>query len=77
MEKRNSQCVSTDSKCKQEACFACATPVWLAYNHESVLLLANEFDVRSVLHGQVGLAATNQIFVIHEAMGGCKNRKIH
>ena len=42
-----------------------------------VPLLANEFDVRSVLHGQVSLAAVNQICVIHEAMNGCKNLKIH
>ena len=42
-----------------------------------VSLLANEFDVRSVLHGQVSLAAVNQICVIHEAMKGCKNLKIH
>ena len=40
-----------------------------------VSLLANEFDVRSVLHGQVSLAAVNQICVIHEAMIGCKNLK--
>ena len=38
-------------------------------------LLANEFDVRSVLHGQVSLAAVNQICVIHEAMNGCKKSK--
>ena len=37
-----------------------------------VSLLANEFDVRSVLHGQVSLATVNQICVIHEAMNGCK-----
>ena len=30
----------------------------------SVSLLANEFDVRSVLHWQVSLAAVNQIYVI-------------
>ena len=42
-----------------------------------VSLLANEFDVRSVLRGQVSLAAVNQIYVIHEAMNGCKNLKIH
>ena len=42
-----------------------------------VSLLANEFDVRSVLHGQVSLAAVNQILVNHEAMNGCKNLKIH
>ena len=35
-------------------------------------LLANEFDVRSVLHGQASLTAVNQICVIHEAMSGCK-----
>ena len=43
----------------------------------SVSLLVNEFDVRSVLHGQVRLAEVNQICVIHEAMNGCKNLKIH
>ena len=42
-----------------------------------VSLLENEFDVRSVLHGQVSLAAVNQICFIHEAMNGCKNQKIH
>ena len=30
------------------------------------------FDVRSVLHGQVRLAAVNQICVIHEALNGYK-----
>ena len=33
--------------------------------------------IRNVLHGQVSLAAVNQIRVIHEAMNGCKNRKMH
>ena len=42
-----------------------------------VSLLVNEFNVRSVLHGQVSLAAVNQIFVSHEAIDGCKNLKIH
>ena len=42
-----------------------------------VSLLANEFDALSVLHGQVSLAAVNQICVIHEAVNGCKNLKIH
>ena len=40
-------------------------------------LQANEFDVRSILHGQVTLAAINQICVIHEAMNGCESLKIH
>ena len=35
----------------------------------------NELDVRSVLHGQVSLAAVNHICVIHEAMNGCKKSK--
>ena len=42
-----------------------------------VSLLANEFDVRSVLHGQMSLAVANQIRVIHEAMNGYKNVKIY
>ena len=40
-------------------------------------LLANEFDVQSVVHGQVRLAAVNQIDVIHEAMNGYENLKIN
>ena len=39
--------------------------------------LANEFDVRCVLHGQLSLSAVNQIHVFHEAMNGCKNLKIN
>ena len=42
-----------------------------------VSLLANELDVQSALHGQVSLAAVNQICVIYEAMNVCKNLKIH
>ena len=42
-----------------------------------VSLLVNEFDVRCVLHAQVSLAAVNLIYVIHEAMNGGKNLKIH
>ena len=37
-------------------------------------LLANEFDVRSVLHGQVGLTVSIKFCVIHEAMNGCKSK---
>ena len=39
--------------------------------------LANEFNVRNVLRGQVSLAAVNHIYVLGEAMNGCKNLKIH
>ena len=42
-----------------------------------VSLLSNEFDVRSVLHGQVNLAAVNHIYVFHEVMNSCENLKIH
>ena len=42
-----------------------------------VSLLTNEFDVRSILHGQVSLAAVNQIYIFHEAMNRSKNLKIH
>ena len=42
-----------------------------------VLLLADEFDVRSVVYGKVSLAAVNHIYFIHEVMNGCKNLKIH
>ena len=42
-----------------------------------VSLMPNEFDVLSVLLGQVSLAAVSQIGVIHEAMNGRKNLKIH
>ena len=70
--------MNTDSQCsKQEACFACVTQVWLTVNLNTLSLLANEFDFRSVLHGQVNLAAVNQMYVIHEAMNGCKNLKIY
>ena len=37
-----------------------------------VLFLTNEIDIRSVLHGQMSLAAVNQNCVIHEAMNVAK-----
>ena len=72
--------VNTDSQWnRQEACFARATQVWLVVNHNTSFFLENEFDVQSVLHWQVSLAAVNQIYVfhVHGAMNGCKNLKIH
>ena len=48
---------------------------WLSIT-TPVSLLAKEFDVPSVLHGQMSLAAVNQIYVFHETMNGCKNLKI-
>ena len=43
----------------------------------TVSLLVNEFDVQSVLHRQVSLAAVNHIYVFHEIMNGCKKLQIH
>ena len=45
---------------------------WLS-STKPVSLLANEFNVRSILHWQVRLAAVNPICVIHKAMNGCNN----
>ena len=44
---------------------------WLSITTH-VSLLAIELDVRSVLHGQVSLAAVTHIFEIHEAMNSCR-----
>ena len=41
-----------------------------------VSFLSNLFDVRSVFHGQVSLAAVYQVHVTHEAMNRCKNLRI-
>ena len=77
IKKRNSQLEHYSQWSKQEACFAHATRVWVAVDHNSSNTSGKWFDVQSVLHGQVSLAAVNQIWVIHEAMNGCKNLKIH
>ena len=50
--------------------------MWLAVNHNTSITSADEFDVRSVLHGKVNLAAVNHSCEIHEAINGCKNLKI-
>ena len=55
--------------------FACATQVWLAVNHNTSVTSGDH--VRCILHGQVSLAAVNHICVIHEAMNGCQNLKVH
>ena len=65
--------MNTDSQWgKQEACFVRAYQVWLAVNHNTSVTSGNESDVQSELHGQVSFVAVNQIYVIHEAMNGCK-----
>ena len=68
MEKRKSH-LKHGQPMEQTKCLVCmiTTPV---------SLLANGFDVRSLLHGQTRLAAAvNQICAIHKAMNGCKNSK--
>ena len=66
--------MNTDSQwSKRKACFAHVTQVLLAGNHNTSVTSG----VRSVLHGQVRLAAVNQVYDIHEAMNGCKILKIH
>ena len=42
-----------------------------------VSFLVNEFDVQSVMHGQVSLGAINQICVNEEALNACKTLKVH
>ena len=74
MEKQNSQ---LENGQLIKACFACRLRCGSLSITRPVSLLANEFDVRNVLHWQVNLAAVNQIRVIHEVMNGCKNLKIH
>ena len=70
--------VNTDRQwSKQQACFACATRCGTLSITTPASLLANELIVRSVLHRQVSLAAANHIYVIYEAMKGCKNLKVH
>ena len=53
---------------KKEACFAPATQLWLSVNHNTSVTAVNQFDVRSVLHRQEGLAAINQVCIVHEAI---------
>ena len=73
MEKRNSQLEHANKRLVLHVRLRCGLPSITT----PVSFLANEFDVQSVLHGQVRLAAVNQICVIHEAMNNCKNLKIH
>ena len=63
--------------CKQQACFVRATEVWPAVNHTTSVTFVNAFNDRSVLHGQVNLAAVNQICVFNEVLNDCKYLKIH
>ena len=51
--------------------------MWIAVNHNTNVTSGEKFDIRNVLHGQVSLAAVNQICIIHEAINSCKNLKIY
>ena len=78
MEKRNSQLEHRQPMEKTTGLFCtCNLGCGSLSIITPVSLLANVFDVRRVLHGQVSLAAVNKICVVHEAMNGCKNLKIH
>ena len=70
--------MNTDSKwSKQEACFARENQLWLAVFTSPVSLLANNFDIQSVLRVQASLAAVIYIYFFNEVMNSCKNLKIH
>ena len=76
--KNRTASVNMDSQWnKQESCFALRRRCGSLSVTTPMSLHAYELDVRSVLHGQVSLAAVNRICVIHEAMNGCKNLKVH
>ena len=78
MKKQNSQSEHRQPMEQTRGLFCmCDSGVAHCQSQKPVTLLANEFAVRSVLHGQVSLVAVNQICVIHEAMNGCENLKIH
>ena len=62
---------------KQEACFARATQVWLAVNYNTSVTSGELIRCSKRMHGQVSLAAVNQLYVMHEAVKGCKTLKIH
>ena len=73
MKKRNSQLEHRQPMEQTRGMFCmCDSGVAHCKSH-----LVNEFDVGSVLHQHVSLAAVNHTCVIHEAMNGCKNLKVH
>ena len=73
-EMRNIQCEHGQPMDQARSWF-CMCDSGVACCQSQVSLLVNEFDVRSVLHGQMSLTAVNHVF--HEAMNGYKNLKIH
>ena len=73
-EKRNNQC---EFRTANGADKRLVLKMQLRCGSLSITTLANEFGIQCVLHGQVSLAAINQIYVFYEAIYGCKNLKIH
>ena len=71
MEKQNTQLEHGGLDCK------CDSGVAHCQSQHQFHFWRKSSNVRSVLHGQVSLAAVNQMCVIHEAMNVCKNLKIH
>ena len=76
-KKLNSQCENGQPMSQTSSLFCMYDSGVLRSITTPTSLLANKFDVRSILHWQVSLAAVNQMYVFHEAMNGCKNLKIH
>ena len=65
--------MNTDSQwCKQEACFARATRVWLAVNHNTSATSSKRI-ARSSEPRQLSI----KLWVVHEAMNGRKILNIH
>ena len=73
MENRNSQLEHGNKRLVLHMRLRCGS---LSIN-TPVSLLTHEFDVRGILQEQASLAAVNQFCVIHEAMDGCENIRIH
>ena len=74
MEKRNSQCEHGQPMEQTRNLFCtCDSGVALCQSQHQFHVF---FD-RIVMNGQVSLPANSQIYVIHEAMNGCKNLKIY
>ena len=78
MENRNSQCEHGQPMEQTRGLFCtCESRVASLSITTPVSLLGNKFDVQSVLHEQMSLAAVNHIHVFHQVMNSCKNLKIH
>ena len=77
-EKRNSQCEQGQSMEQTKGLYCMyISGVARCQSQHQWSLLANEFDVLSVLHGQMSLGqlgAVNKICVFHRALKGCKKK---